>query len=234
MKKLYIVGCGGFGREVLWLAERINDAETARGNDKIWEIAGFIDDNSSIHGTRQDGYLVLGGCEELKACKEEVYAVIAIGSAKIKRAVAEKLADCKQIHFATLIDPSVIRSDRVQIGAGSILCAGTILTVGVTIGRHVILNLDCTLGHDAVLKDYVTVYPSANLSGNVWVGEGAELGTGMQVIQGKRIGAASIVGAGAVVVKDLPPRCTAVGNPARVIKFLNESRYDEDINISQS
>ena len=80
--------------------------------------------------------------------------------------------------------------------------------------------MDCTIGHDAVLEPFVTVYPSANISGMTRIGYGAELGTGMQIIQGKQIGANSIIGAGAVVVKDIPANCTAVGSPAKPIKFF--------------
>lgn len=82
-----------------------------------------------------------------------------------------------------------------------------------------IINLDCTLGHNDVIGDFVTIYPSVNGSGNVSVGECCELGTGMQIIQGKSIGDYSIVGAGAVVVKNIPSKCTAVGSPAKPIKF---------------
>ena len=124
------------------------------------------------------------------------------------------------IKFATLIDPSVEKSDYVTIGEGTIICAHTIITVNIEIGNHVIINLDCTVGHDDIIQDFVTLYPSVNVSGNVNIGHGSELGTGMQIIQGKKIGEYSIVGAGAVVVKDIPDRCTAVGSPAKPIKFF--------------
>lgn len=220
MKKLFIVGSGGFGREVLWLAQRVNEKNVRYGRDPEWEIIGFIDDNQSLHGTTQDDYPVLGGCDYLGRLNESVYTVIAIGSARVKKLVAEKLSVYPNVHFATLIDPSAIISDRVEVGEGCIICAGTILTVDIKIGNHVIINLDCTLGHDDVVGNYVTIYPSVNVSGNVDVGEEAELGTGMQVIQGKKIGRQSIIGAGAVVVKDIPEKCTAVGSPARPIKFF--------------
>jgi sugar O-acyltransferase (sialic acid O-acetyltransferase NeuD family) len=112
-------------------------------------------------------------------------------------------------------------SKRVSIGEGSIICAGTIITVDISIGEHVIINLDCTIGHDDTIQDYVTLYPSVNVSGNVVVGECTELGTGMQIIQGKNIGRESIVGAGAVIVRDIPEKCTAVGSPAKPIKFFD-------------
>ena len=112
-------------------------------------------------------------------------------------------------------------SDSVKIGAGSIVCAHTIITVDVNIGDHVVINLDCTIGHDAVLQNFVTLYPSVNVSGMANIGLCCELGTGMQIIQGKTIGDYSIIGAGAVVVKDIPSKCTAVGSPAKPIKFFD-------------
>lgn len=214
LKKLYIVGSGGFGREVLWLVQRINNLIPT------WEVVGFIDDNETLHGTRQDNYLVLGDCDYFTELNEEVWVICSIGSAKAKKAVIDRLSEMEHVKFATLIDPSVIMSERVVIGEGTVICAGTIVTVDIQIGKHVVLNLDCTVGHDAVIEDYVTIYPSVNISGNVVVGQGTELGTGCQVIQGKNIGKQSVIGAGAVVVRDIPDRCTAVGSPAKPIKFF--------------
>ena len=220
MKSLYIVGAGGFGREVLWLVKRINEASFFEGKGRGWKIEGFIDGNTELHETMQDEYPVLGGCDYFNNILEEIYIIVAIGSAKVKRKVVNKLSRYKNIKFATLIDPTAIVSDRVKIGAGCIICAGTIVTVDIILGRNVIINLDCTLGHDVMVGDYTTVYPSTNISGNVKIDEEVELGTGVQIIQGKNIGSQSIIGAGAVVVKDIPKRCTAVGSPAKPIRFF--------------
>lgn len=214
LKDLYIIGAGGFGREVAWLVERINEIEST------WNLKGFIDDNTAIHGSLQDDYSVIGGCDYLMNITQEVWVVCAVGSAKIRKKIIEKLKNYANVKFATLIDPSVMRSDRVDIGEGSIICAGTIITVDISIGSHVIINLDCTIGHDDIIHDFVTIYPSVNVSGNVVVGECAELGTGMQIIQGKSIGRESIIGAGAVVIRNIPEKCTAVGSPAKPIKFF--------------
>lgn len=214
LKDLYIIGAGGFGREVAWLVERINEIEAT------WNLKGFIDDNTAIHGTLQDDYSVVGGCDYLMNITQEVWVVCAVGSAKIRQKIVEKLKSFANVKFATLIDPSVIQSDHLDIGEGSIICAGTIITVDISIGNHVIINLDCTIGHDDIIHDFVTIYPSVNISGNVVVGECAELGTGMQIIQGKSIGRESIIGAGAVVIRDIPEKCTAVGSPAKPIKFF--------------
>lgn len=210
MKDLYIIGAGGFGREVAWLVERINEVEFT------WNIKGFIDDNKSRWGTKEGDYIVLGDCKYLKSLGE-VYAVCAIGSANVRKNVIERFKN-SSIKFATIIDPSVIISNKVQIGEGCIICAGSILTVDIEIGNHVIINLDCTIGHDDIIEDYVTVYPSVNISGSVAIGEESELGTGTQIIQGKNIKHNTILGAGAVVVKDIIESGTYVGAPVKKIK----------------
>ncbi len=209
MKALIIVGAGSLGREIAWLVERVNAAVPT------WELLGFLDDNPALRGQSISGYPVLGTAANA-IDYPDAYFVCAIAAAKIRKQVIERLGD---VHFATLIDPTVIISDKVTIGEGTIICAGAILTVDITLGKHVIIDVACTVGHNAHLRDYVTAYPSVNISGTTDIGECVELGTGTQVIQLLRIGAHTIVGAGAVVVRDLPPNCTAVGCPAKPIKF---------------
>lgn len=210
MKDLYIIGAGGFGREVAWIVERINSIKPT------WNLKGFIDDNETLWGSNEGEYHVFGGCEYLSAL-EDVYAVCAVGSSNVRKKIIEKLKDTS-VKFATLVDPSVLYSNSVKIGEGAIVCAGTIITVNVNIGDHVIVNLDCTIGHDAVIDDFVTIYPSVNVSGNVLIGECSELGTGTQIIQGKKVISNTIIGAGAIVVKDCIESGTYVGSPAKKIK----------------
>lgn len=213
MKNLIIIGASGFGREVAWLVERINQ------KNPTWNLLGFFDDNDDIQGNIINGYKVLGRTDSIDIY-EDTYFVCAVGASKTREKIIDKIKAIKSdIKFATLIEPSVELSELVKIGEGSIICANTILTVNIEIGSHVIINLDCTIGHDAVLKDYVTLYPSVNVSGATVIGHCSELGTGMQIIQGKTVGDYSIVGAGAVVVKDIPDNCTAIGSPAKPIKF---------------
>lgn len=212
MKELYIIGSGGFGREVAWLVERINQ-ETP-----MWELVGFIDDNQSTWGTSCNGYQVVGGTDVLNDIQHDVWVVCAVGAAKTRKNIIEKVMHLEHVNFATLVDPSVIFSNSVKIGEGTIVCAGSILTVNIDVGRHVIINLDCTLGHDDIIEDFVTIYPSVNVSGNVHVGAGTELGTGSKIIQGIDIFSDVILGAGAVVSKTLGEAGTYVGVPVKKIK----------------
>ena len=215
MKDLIICGAGGFGRETAWAAERQNKAEAT------WNILGFMDDDESIQGSELNGYRVIGKTSDVGKYPE-AHFVVAVGASKTREKIVGKMKNINpDIKFGTVIDPSVEMSEYVMIGEGCIICAHTILTVNIKIGSHVIINLDCTIGHDAVLQDFVTLYPSVNVSGITSIGHAAELGTGMQIIQGKSIGDYSIVGAGAVVVRDIPANCTAVGSPAKPIKFFS-------------
>jgi acetyltransferase-like isoleucine patch superfamily enzyme len=108
----------------------------------------------------------------------------------------------------------------VEVGRGSVITVGNILNVNVRLGQHVHVNLDCTIGHDAVLEDYATLAPGVHVSGWVFIKEGAYIGTGAVIINGTEdkpleIGAYAVVGAGAVVTKDVPPGVTVVGVPAK-------------------
>ena len=216
MKDLIIFGASGFGREVAWAVERMNKVSST------WNLLGFMDDDDSIQGTKINGYKVLGKSSDVSKYPETFF-VCAVGASRTREKIINNMKNVNpSIKFGTVIDPSVEMSDLVTIGEGTIICAHTIITVNISIGNHVIINLDCTIGHDAIIKDFVTLYPSVNVSGITNIGHAVELGTGMQIIQGKSIGDYSIVGAGAVVVKDIPEKCTAVGSPAKPIKFFEE------------
>ncbi|MCT4593952.1 MAG: acetyltransferase [Anaeromicrobium sp.] len=211
MKNLIIIGAGGFGREVAWLVEEIN-----REKD-TWNLLGFVDDDKLKHNTYINGYEVLGGLDILKKYPN-IYVVCAVGNPKTKKIILDKI-NKYNINYAILINPSVLKSKFVTIKEGSIVCAGTIITTNIHIGKHVIINLDCTIGHDAVIEDYSTILPSVNISGNVHVKEGVNIGTGTNIINNMGIGEWATIGAGAVVAKNIPSHCTAVGIPAKPIKY---------------
>lgn len=205
MKDIVILGSGGFASEVEWLIERINQKE------KIWNFIGFVDQEKNVEK-------VIGDDQWLIRHKHPIYAVCAVGNAKLREKIIAKISVNQQVIFPSLIDPSVIYSSTNSFGKGCIVCAGSIITVSAVIGNHVIINLDSTVGHSAILKDYCTLYPSVNVSGNVFVNKNVEIGTGANIIQGIQIGENTVIGAGSVVVKDLPCNCIAVGAPAIPIK----------------
>jgi sugar O-acyltransferase (sialic acid O-acetyltransferase NeuD family) len=212
MKKMAIFGAGGFGREVKWLIDDIN-AQTP-----VWDFIGYFDDDFS-HVKHIDPSLCLGGTNELNAWKDEINLVFAIGNPMVKRKIINKVTNTA-IKFPTLIHPNVcMGKSNVQVGEGSIICAGNIITIDINIGKHVILNLACTVGHDTIIGDFSSFMPAVNISGEVNIGEAVYVGTGAKIINQLEIGEETIVGAGAVVAKTLPAKCTAVGIPAKPVKF---------------
>ena len=213
-KELVIFGGGGFAREVAWLVADIN---LQLPKDDRWKIVGFVEHTNERVGSSLNGIPII----DLAGFKREVsdiFAVVAIGSTSLRERAVEQAREFG-LKFATLIHPEVkMDATTVEIGAGCIVCAGNILTVNIKIGNHVIINIDCTVGHDCVIEDFVTISPGCHLSGYTSVRHGAYLGTGAVTVERHEIGRKAIVGAGAVVVKDIPPNVTAVGIPAKPMK----------------
>ena len=213
MKDIAIYGAGGFGREVLAMLGDINAKEPA------FRFVGFFDDGKAA-GELVNGYPVLGGMDELNAWPCALGVVLALGDPRVKKGVFEGITN-PRVFYPTLIHPSVQIGDGrfVRIGDGCVICGGTIITVNVDISRFVILNLSCTVGHDTEIGEFSSFMPTVNISGEVQIGEGVYVGTGAKIINRLSIGGGTIVGAGAVVARSLPERCTAVGVPAKPIKF---------------
>lgn len=212
VKSVVVVGAGGFGREVLEIFKDQNAVS------RTWNILGFIDENEELYGKMLNGYPVLGGLNWLrKHNNDNLGCVCAIGTCEIRKRVVEKLEEIG-INFCNAIHPSVIMSEFVELGQDVIICAGTILTVNIKIEDHVHINLNCTIGHDVVIGRYCTINPMVAINGNNHLGEGVYVGSGATFVQQVSVGSWSIIGAGAVVIEDIPEKAVAVGVPAKVVK----------------
>ncbi len=211
MKKIAIVGTGGFAREILTLIDDINQCQPT------YEVVGFVDRDMSkkIHG-----YPIIGNDEYINSVKEPLSIVIAVGEPHLKRKIRNKYTN-PLVKFPSLIHPSVLIGSKntVNIGEGCIICAGCILTTDIEIKDYVTLNLMCTIGHDTKIDNYCSFMPSVNISGEVKVHEGVYVGTGAKIINQLEINDNTIIGAGAVVINSIPANCTAVGVPAKPIHF---------------
>lgn len=209
MKDLIIIGSSGFGIEVAFLAKRAG-----------FNVIGYLDDTPEKKGTNVLGVPVLGGVSEWEKYTNYKF-IIAIGSPRARESVYQKMkSDHVSPQFATLIDPAAIIGEFVHLGAGSIVCAGVIITANVHIGCNVIINLNSTIGHDCVIEDFVTIAPQAAISGNVELKKLVEVGTAAALREKLSVGAGSIVGMGSVLTKSVDACVVVVGNPARAIKKM--------------
>ncbi len=216
MKDIVIIGAGNFGREVAQLIDEINM------NKKTWNLLGFVDETVEKHGTLINNNIVLGSFDWLeKNSRNKQWAVCAIGNPRDKYAIINKVS-AYNVNFTNLIHPDAQISKFVEFGFGNIICWNSFISVNTKIGNHISVNPGCGIGHDTVIGDYSTLYWNVTLSGNVKVNEGCEIGSKAVVIPKRTVGKWSIIGAGAVVVKDIPDNCTAVGIPAKPIKFLEQ------------
>lgn len=217
MTNIAIFGSGGFAREVAWLAQTHRSAET----DQITNLLCFIDDDKSKQDSILNGIPVLSLQDAHKRFPTALI-VGGIGSPIIREKTMLRAA-AYGFAFGTLIHNTVIRSDFITTGIGCVICAGCILTVNITMGNHVQINLDSTIGHDVALGDFATLAPGVHVSGYVKIGKRVYIGTGANIINGTLeeplvIADDVTIGAGACVTKSiLEPGVTVVGVPAKAI-----------------
>ena len=210
MKDLVIVGCGGFGREVVEIIKLINEIEPT------WNFMGFVDDNEQA--TTIENYNLIGGLEELYNMADKVYACIAIADIDSRKRLAD---ECEKhgVRFATIVSPDIkIRGDLCTIGEGSIVATGCSMAINSHIGRHCILNTGAGLGHDTVVGDFVDLMPEAVAMGDVHIGNYCYFGVRATVINGISITEHCTVGACGCVIKDLTEPGTYVGVPVKMVR----------------
>jgi sugar O-acyltransferase (sialic acid O-acetyltransferase NeuD family) len=207
---MYLYGAGGHSKVI---TEILNSLGTT--------VIGMFDDSPPMAKFKimeiRDGIRLLGeGFPTLDAP-----LIISVGN-NARRA---ELASLITATYGTAIHGTAIVSQQTTIDVGTVVLHGSIIQAGTKIGAHVLINTAASIDHDNTIGDYAHISPHATLCGHVQIGEGTHIGAGAIVIPSVRIGRWCTIGAGAVVIKDVPDFATAVGNPAKIIKF----RKDLDI-----
>lgn len=206
LEPVVIYGAGGFGGQVLAILH-----EAGR-----YRPVAFLDSNPQRHGDTIGGLPVRGGleCVPLLLAEGHRNIIVAIGDNVTRAAHAETLQThgmelVSAIHPLASISPSARIADHVIIDARATVCVHT------QIGRHTVLSAGVICDHDNNVGVGVYLGPAARLAGGVHVGDFASLEIGAAVIPGKRVGDGALVRAGAVVIRDVPPRTTVSGAPAQ-------------------
>lgn len=208
MKRLLIVGAGGFGREIFhWLGHHPESGSK-------WRIGGFLDDNASALGGFDYTPGIVGSIKDWLPGPEDIF-VCALGQPKAKRAVVEQLR-AKGARFLTFIAQGARLGGNISIGEGSVICPGAIISADIKLGEFVTVNMCSTIGHDARLANFVTLNSHCDVTGFCQIGTGALLGTHACMIPHTTVGEWSVVGAGATVFTSVAADTSVIGNPARV------------------
>jgi len=210
MDEIVIFGAGGFGREVAWIIEDINRV------GKRFELLGFVDDDPQMKGRILNGYPVLGGIEYLER-KRSLGIALGLGLPVARHKVMRRLEHL-DLKYPNLIHPSAYIGPGVEFGIGNIVYIGCVLAPNCKLGNFCVLELKATVGHDAVLDDFASTAVGVDFGGYSHAAYGTYFGNHATVLPSIKIGAWTVVGAGAVVNRDLPENVVAVGVPARVIK----------------
>ena len=199
---LIIIGASGHGKVVADIAIKLNK----------WQSIVYFDDDDSIKTCM--GLQVIGKTVDAIKYKDKAEFFIAIGNNLIRERIYKELENIG-IETITLIHPSAIIGNDVEIGLGTVVMAGTVINSSSRIGKSCIINTSSSVDHDNLIGDFVHIAPGVRLAGTVKVGNGSWLGIGSVVSNNLSICSNCKLGAGAVVVKDIEESGTYIGVPTK-------------------
>lgn len=204
---IFVFGASGHAKVVLDVLER----------EGRYAVVFLVDDDPALKGQQFFGYPVIGGKDELLAQPAPPRrGIVAIGSNRARRAVADWLAE-HDFGLVSTVHPSAQLGRETSIGAGTVIMAGAVVNSAAVIGRNVIVNTRASIDHDCRVGDHVHLAPGTTLCGTVTIGEGSFVCAGATVIPNLTVGNGVTIGAGAIVIRDVADDMTVAGVPAREI-----------------
>jgi len=211
MEKIILIGGGGHCKVVI-------DAILSSSQ---YEIEGILDANQ-MKGEKVLDFPVIGTGDELehfynRGIKLCLITVGSLGNPDVRMNLFHK-AQKVGFKFPNIIHPSSIISRFSKIGEGNYIAPGVIINAGVIIGNHCIINTGAIIDHDCKIGDFVHIAPGVSISGGVEIGNNSHIGIGTSIRQYLKIGENTIIGAGSVVVKDIPDNIVAFGNPCKEMR----------------
>ena len=209
-----VYGASGCGRGVMPLAR-----ESLRQQGIAPSQLVFVDDHPGAAVI--NGHRVLSYPEFLAVDAAERRVVLAIADGAVRERLAARCREDGVLPWSVSAG-NVVIMDNVQVGDGAVLSPFVTLTSNIRIGRHFHANLYSYVEHDSEIGDFVTFGPGVKCNGNVVIEDHAYVGTGAMIRQGRPgrplvIGRGAVIGMGTVVIRDVPPGTTVVGNPARLL-----------------
>lgn len=214
MKKIVLIGAGGFGREVASIIEVLNSIKPT------YELLGFLDDGSQYkEGMIINGYPWLGKRDWILDHKDEVVCTCTVGSPHTKGVIQNELTQ-KGVSFETIIAYGGYIGPHTEIGKGCVFYGGVTISVNCKIGDGVLMNQMVNIGHDVVIGDYTTIMPTTGISGNCTIGKEVNIGGHAFIIPKRKIGDGATIAAGSIVFANVKAGTTVLGNPAKRMREL--------------
>lgn len=213
MKKIAIIGAGGFGQEVycIW-----RDQLQHEGVD--YEFVGFYDDADNLYENKFGK--VIGNVDSLNNIDFEIEVAIGIGNSSVIKKIKEKINN-SLVKFPNIIHPSVRFLDfgSTKLGVGNIISLGVLMSCNINIGDFNVFNTNVNIGHDNNTGNFNVFSPNTQIMGNVTIENFNFFGFSCGVLQGKKIGNNNVIGAGAILLRSIKDEGTYVGVPAVKMKF---------------
>jgi sugar O-acyltransferase (sialic acid O-acetyltransferase NeuD family) len=213
MEKIVLVGSGQHARVVLY-----NMREQGE-----YEVACFLDSDSTKTGTMYEGYEVAGTYDDLITIEQKYHTnkfFIAFGNMKYRKKVFDYFIS-QGWEPVNIFHPDAVISPDAKIGKGVLIECGCLITPNPVIGNNVVVNTGSQVNHDNIVEDNVYIASGVILSGGVTIKENTLLDDGVIVTLGRSVGKNCIIGAGAIVTKNIPDGVVAYGSPAKVIRENN-------------
>ncbi len=204
MKDLLILGTGVHALEMVEIVERVNRVTPT------WKLIGYITTDEKQVGLSLNSTPVVGTPADL----------LRHPAANLAPTFNEWrcMGDLPMERMASLIDPSAFVSRTAIIGRGCVLYPHCYVGLSARIEDFVFCLSGSVINHDDVIKRGSTLSSGVQLAGCVKIEPDCYLGQACTIRQSLTIGRHSLIGMGAVVVKDVPPDSVMAGNPARKIK----------------
>jgi len=210
VKRLVIIGAGGYGREMY------GAALGAVGYGTEFDVRGYLDGRQDA----LDGFSgyppVIGAPETYEPLADDVF-ITALGSIESRRRCVQ-LVKARGGKFISIIHRTAFLGPNVVVGEGSFIAHNVVLTADVSVGRHAVVFHNASIGHDSVLGDFSHVYAQCSIGGSVRIEEGASVYPGSVVVPRRTVGAGAVVGAGSTVFLNVRPGISVFGSPAKPIR----------------
>lgn len=211
MQNIYIIGAGGYSREIY---ERIISA--INEDRKVLNVLGLLDDNPNALDGKKIELEIVGSIREHHIDTKAAY-VMGIANPAIKEKIADDFLS-RGAKFISAIHPDAIVCDSAKIGMGLVAYPAAVIGPDNMIGNFVTL-LGSSLGHDVHIGDYSTISGQCGVTGYVEIGKRAFLGSHASILPGKKVGDDAYVGIGSVVVRNVKAGTKVFGNPAKRVNW---------------
>lgn len=218
MNILAIYGAGGLGREVLEIAQQINNLQVQ------WDEVIFVDDFKFGNIVKKSKVVTFDTLMELAKHREKSLSlVIANGDPINRKKIFERLSvNNLGEYLVPIVSPQARVASSAKVGVGTIICPGVHVSVDVSISSNCLINVNSIVGHDVTIENDSVISSQVNLGGNVKVLAGVFIGMGTTVREGITVGSRSIIGMGSSVHKSVPPGVLFLGNPARAMRKVEQ------------